>query len=305
MRTTALALAFSFAALNGIVAQAPTSTETPAPKKEAPSDLEQLQAVWRVGSQWVCRGGVATPTKVFTVDSFEDDRLVLSRPSTHKSGRDVFRLAVLPGRKVEILDAAHTGTAAPIASRNHRGKGAFNPTNGLTFEMTAEVEPLNKKWKPWRVAVTLRQFEELDVLQVGTELTGSRTDPNSSTVARIKGHIKEWDGKLLVIECNESWRAENGHMATPVWRWRFQLDAQKDKKTGAPRWTVLDGECVKGGNTRSNWRGYVLLQQGRLVGEYGFDWPGMSRKGARPGTEDLQHPLTLDLAPNSVPVKAN
>ncbi len=138
-----------------------------------------------------------------------------------------------------------------------------------------------------------------DMLPVGSRVRGRRTEEaerNEGVVATMEGRVIQHDERWLVIEATERWRTPAGRVVAPIYQWRFERIGI-DAATGRARYIVRAGEVIRGEakSHRSNWRGAVSLQGDRLIGEYGFDWLGMERRGMRRGTQDLTHPLILDL----------
>jgi hypothetical protein len=155
------------------------------------------------------------------------------------------------------------------------------------------------QWTRFEVKGKLRVACDLDLLFEGAAVRGTRTDPEVGEVAtKLVGKVVQHDKNWLVIEVTETWKARGGKLVNPTYQWRFERDGV-DRETGSPRWRVREGKPVRGAKPghRSNWRGHVRLDQGRLVGRYGFDWDGMD---ARPGTMELTHPLNLEVLPEGL-----
>lgn len=259
--------------------------------------LRELHAAWPPGARLVDAGQRELHLRFWKIDAFDQDLLTVSRRSLVDGVREVVSLRVVDKSSLGVVDATCVGASAPVASRRIRGRGRLG-LGSLEFTVDGERCPTGGSWGPFRLSGTLRLAQDLDLLAAGVLVRGTRTEPEAGKPATMRGRVVECGARVLVIEAEERWEVARGRFATPTYRWRFERDGV-DEATGSPRWKVRDGVRVRGaGADRSNWRGYVVLQQGQLVGSYGFDWQGMEKLGNRPGTRELTHPLRLELLPD-------
>lgn len=276
---------------------APASPAAPA-TAEAPADtLAALHGDWPAGAYLVDLSPHDASARFWRVESFTEDLLRISRPSHLKGARDLVSLRVLAGSRVRVVDLECLGTPSPVVYREVAGNGAFEK-GFLRLDLRTERKS-GVKWMPQHMQAKLRVAEDLDLLGKGATVRGTRTDPAEGHVpTSMVGEVIQHDRSQLVIRIQESWKLPNGKWAKPAYDWRFDRDGV-DTETGLPRWKVRAGKLLPPGkhDNRSNWRGYVLLDQGQLVGRYGFDWEGMEKLGHKPGSAELTHPLRLTITP--------
>ncbi|MFK7742816.1 MAG: hypothetical protein AB8H80_21070 [Planctomycetota bacterium] len=285
-----------------------------------PPSLVELREIWQPGTTWK-NERAKTHSAQWLVASFDEDELTLTRKIKGKRDHVSITLTIGEDLDLTVTGAQYEGKKKRITLRDCSCNGdGWIDRDSLRFLAKAEQRPSgSSKWRPWTLSTKLvpdtsssrrkrpakktakksakeAAKEVRRALRKGTQIEGRRTEADGgpeNVLATMRGQVVHHDARWLRVKVTEEWPTKRG-MFRSVWEWRFER-GDADAKTGNPRWTVVDGKHIRGerDDQRSNWRGYVTWQDGRLEGRYGFDWRHMSKRGLKPGGDELTLPLVL------------